>query len=93
MRPRGFLRYLGWQDSAGGRNQVCGVAGRLTERDTTAYKPLTTAVRNWHRKIFAYSDHRITNAYTETLKRLPMDAADQYVSPGMPISIIEQGEI
>ncbi len=125
----------------------------LPKEIQAAYKPLTTAVRNWHREIFAYFDHRITNAYTESLNNLVrvinrmgrgysfdalrakilftegvpkaqrprynrrmmvmneinyrsmdmlkdvfrMDAADEYVSPGMPLStlidLIERGEI
>ena len=125
----------------------------LPKEIRAAYKPLTTAVRNWHREIFAYFDHRITNAYTESLNNLVrvinrmgrgysfdalrakilftegvpkaqrprynrrmmvmneisyrsldmlkdvfrQDAAEEYVSPGMPIStlvkLIEQGEV
>lgn len=34
---------------------------------TTAYKPLLTAMHNWHEHIFAYWDHRVTNAVTEAL--------------------------
>ena len=37
-------------------------------RDT--YKPLLTALGNWEGEIFAYFDHRITNAYTECLNGL-----------------------
>jgi transposase len=35
-----------------------------------AYGPLTKAMMNWESEIFAYFDHRITNAYTETLNSL-----------------------
>ena len=34
---------------------------------TAAYKPLLTAMYNWHDHIFAYWDHRVTNAVTEAL--------------------------
>lgn len=34
---------------------------------TTAYKPLLTAMANWHEHIFAHWDHRVTNAVTEAL--------------------------
>lgn len=37
---------------------------------TEAFKPLTTAVENWRDEIFAYFDHRLTNAYTESLNNL-----------------------
>jgi transposase len=35
-----------------------------------AFKDLTTAVQNWNTEIFAYFDHRVTNAYTESLNNL-----------------------
>lgn len=35
-----------------------------------AFKPIKTAVRNWMPEIFAYFDHPITNAYTESLNNL-----------------------
>lgn len=31
------------------------------------FKPLITAMTNWRTEIFAYFDHRITNAYTEAI--------------------------
>lgn len=34
---------------------------------TTAFRPLLTAVRNWQEQVFAYWDHRETNAVTEAL--------------------------
>lgn len=34
---------------------------------TAAYKPLLGAVANWYDQIFAYWDHRVTNAVTEAL--------------------------
>jgi transposase len=35
-----------------------------------AFKDLTTAIQNWNTEIFAYFDHRVTNAYTESLNNL-----------------------
>lgn len=35
-----------------------------------AFGPLITAVTNWNEEIFAYFDHRITNAFTESLNSL-----------------------
>lgn len=35
-----------------------------------AFKPVKTAVRNWMVEIFAYFDHPVTNAYTESLNNL-----------------------
>jgi len=35
-----------------------------------AFKPLTTAWKNWHSEILNYFDHRLTNAYTESLNAL-----------------------
>lgn len=34
------------------------------------FNELTTAIRNWQDEIFAYFDHRVTNAYTEALNGL-----------------------
>lgn len=34
------------------------------------FKPLLTATRNWEHEILAYFEHRITNAYTESLNNL-----------------------
>jgi hypothetical protein len=36
----------------------------------THFDPLIRAVGNWHDDIFAYFDHPITNAYTESLNNL-----------------------
>jgi len=139
-RQEAKTKYVAWQEG-------------LSKEIQTAYEPLTTAIRNWHWEIFNYFDHRITNAYTESLNNLVrvvnrmgrsysfdalrakvlftdgvpkvqrprdnqrmmvmneisyrsldmlkdvfrMDAPDEYVRPGMPIStlvkLIEQGEI
>jgi len=35
-----------------------------------AFKPIITAMGNWHDEVFAYFDHPITNAYTESLNNL-----------------------
>lgn len=35
-----------------------------------AFHPLVRAMENWHSHIFAYFDHAITNAYTESLNNL-----------------------
>jgi transposase len=37
---------------------------------TSAFKPVVTAVKNWRTEIFAYFDHRATNATTEALNGL-----------------------
>jgi transposase len=39
-------------------------------RQYAAFQPLITAVSNWETEIFAYFDHRITNAFTESLNNL-----------------------
>jgi transposase len=35
-----------------------------------AFEPLTKTMKSWEIEIFAYFDHRITNAYTESLNNL-----------------------
>ncbi len=42
----------------------------LSEDQRTAFTELLTASRNWEQEILAYFDHRITNAYTESLNNL-----------------------
>lgn len=42
----------------------------LTPEQRAAFKDVLTAVRNWKNEIFAYFDHRTTNAYTEALNGL-----------------------
>lgn len=42
----------------------------LTPEAREAFYPLIRAVDNWHPHIFAYFDHAITNAYTESLNSL-----------------------
>jgi len=40
----------------------------ITDRELlTAYRPLLTAMLNWREQVFAYWDHRATNALTEAL--------------------------
>lgn len=40
----------------------------ITDRELlTAFQPLLTAMHNWREEVFAYWDHRITNACTEAL--------------------------
>jgi len=34
------------------------------------FDPLIKAMGNWHDEVFAYFDHPITNAYTESLNNL-----------------------
>jgi len=45
-------------------------AAALPPDTAKAFKPLLTAVKNWRGAVFAYWDHRITNARTETLNGL-----------------------
>lgn len=56
-RQQALLAYAGWRQS---------IPAELAE----AFRPLTTAVENWQDEIFAYFDHRLTNAYTESLNNL-----------------------
>lgn len=56
-RQKAETKYAAWQ------------AG-LPKEIQSAYKPLMTAVRNWHWEIFNYFGHRMTNAYTESLNNL-----------------------
>jgi transposase len=39
----------------------------LTPGLKVAFKPLITSMTNWRKEIFAYFDHRVTNAYTEAV--------------------------
>jgi transposase len=45
-------------------------AAQITPAIADKFKPLTTAWKNWHPEILNYFDHRITNAYTESLNAL-----------------------
>lgn len=42
----------------------------LTPTMRVAFKELLSATRNWHREVFNYFDHRVTNAYTEAINGL-----------------------
>lgn len=52
-----FLKYHDWKAKIPGALQ-------------SAFEPLTKSMTNWETEIFAYFDHRITNAYTESLNSL-----------------------
>jgi transposase len=45
-------------------------ARELPQELVPAFHELTTAMGNWENEIFAYFDHPITNAYTESLNNL-----------------------
>jgi transposase len=48
--------------------QYASWAARITPATSDAFRPLTTAWKNWHPEILNYFDHyRATNAYTESL--------------------------
>lgn len=42
----------------------------ISDEVKDAFTPLTKALKNWEQEIFAYFDHPITNAYTESLNSL-----------------------
>lgn len=44
--------------------------GRIPPALAGHFKPLTTAMKNWHGEIFSYFNNRVTNAYTESLNNL-----------------------
>lgn len=54
-------RYRDWQASLEGQT-------------ATAFADVTSAFRNWSDEIFAYFEHGVTNAYTESLNRVIKDA-------------------
>ncbi|WP_081890322.1 ISL3 family transposase [Paenibacillus tyrfis] len=56
-RQKAFLQYYLWKS-------------KIPKELQSAFEPLTKAVANWEKEIFAYFDHRITNAYTESLNSL-----------------------
>jgi transposase len=43
---------------------------KITPEVEAHFQPILTAFENWHDEIFAYFDHPITNAYTESLNSL-----------------------
>jgi transposase len=56
-RQKAFLKYHEWK-------------AKIPKQLHSAFEPLTKAMANWEEEIFAYFDHRITNAYTESLNSL-----------------------
>lgn len=56
-RQKAFLKYHVWKS-------------KIPKELLYAFEPLTKAMANWEEEIFAYFDHRITNAYTESLNSL-----------------------
>lgn len=56
-RQKAFLKYNAWK-------------AKIPSKLQSAFEPLTKAMKNWEEEIFAYFDHRITNAYTESLNSL-----------------------
>ncbi|AJE49794.1 transposase [Paenibacillus jamilae] len=56
-RQTAFLKYNEWKV-------------KIPTELQSAFEPLTKAMKNWEQEIFAYFDHRITNAYTESLNSL-----------------------
>jgi len=43
---------------------------KIPDSITYAFEPLLKAISNWNNEVFAYFDHRATNAYTEALNSL-----------------------
>nr|WP_311079555.1 ISL3 family transposase [Paenibacillus polymyxa] len=56
-RQTAFLKYNEWK-------------AKIPTELQFAFELLTKAMKNWEEEIFAYFDHRITNAYTESLNSL-----------------------
>lgn len=56
-RQMAYLKYHDWK-------------AKIPKELQPAFEPLTKAMANWEQEIFAYFDHRITNAYTESLNSL-----------------------
>nr|WP_309599600.1 transposase [Paenibacillus tyrfis] len=56
-RQEAYLKYHDWKVT---------IPGELK----SAFDPLTKAMANWEEEIFNYFNHRITNAYTESLNSL-----------------------
>ena len=56
-RQKAYLKYHEWK-------------AKIPKELQTAIEPLTKAMENWEAEIFFYFDHRVTNAYTESLKSL-----------------------
>jgi transposase len=56
-RQKAYLKYHDWE-------------AKIPMELQSAFEPLTKAMANWEEEIFSYFDHRITNAYTESLNSL-----------------------
>lgn len=56
-RQKAFLKYHDWK-------------AKIPKELQPAFEPLTKAMANWEEEVFSYFDHRITNAYTESLNSL-----------------------
>lgn len=56
-RQKAYLKYHDWK-------------AKIPKELQTAFEPLTKAMENWEAEIFSYFDHRVTNAYTESLNSL-----------------------
>ncbi|WP_127483581.1 ISL3 family transposase [Paenibacillus ehimensis] len=56
-RQKAFIKYNDWK-------------AQIPKELQSAFEPLTKAMMNWDEEIFAYFDHRMTNAYTESLNSL-----------------------
>ncbi len=56
-RQKAHLKYHDWKV-------------KIPKEFLTAFEPLTKAMENWEAEIFSYFDHRVTNAYTESLNSL-----------------------
>jgi transposase len=57
-------------DSKVAREQYNDWRERVPATIAWSFQDLTTALKNWEPEIFAYFDHRITNAYTESFNNL-----------------------
>jgi len=56
-RQTAFLKYNEWK-------------AKIPTELQSAFAPLAMAMKNWEEEIFAYFDHRISDAYTESLNSL-----------------------
>lgn len=56
-RQKAYLKYHDWK-------------AKIPTELQSAFEPLTKAMANWEEEIFSYFDHRVTNAYTESLNNL-----------------------
>lgn len=66
--------FMGIWENAGNRAQAEDAYDQwkknITPETEAAFKPLLAAFENWHDEIFAYFEHPVTNAYTESLNGL-----------------------